>query len=71
MAHGPRYIPFLLGIGVRSLSVDPAYLLRTQQIVGRTSLSDAKELAQSALAQSRVSDIAALLDTASAPEATE
>lgn len=71
MAHGPRYIPFLLGIGVRTLSVDPAYLLRTQQTVGRTSLSDARELAREALAQSRVSDIAALLETAHTPEPAE
>jgi len=71
MAHEPRYIPFLLGIGVRTLSVDPAYLLRTQQTVGRTSLSDARELAREALAQSRVSDIAALLETAHTPEPAE
>jgi len=71
MAHGPRYIPFLLGIGVSTLSVDPAYLLRTQQIVARTSLPDARELAREALAQSRVSDIAALLETAHTSEPAE
>jgi len=68
MAHEPRYIPFLLGIGIRTLSVDPAHLLRTQQVVGRTSLSDAKELARSVLAQSRIRDIAALLDASPASQ---
>ena len=71
MAHEPLYIPFLLGIGVRVLSVDPAYLLRTQQIVGRTSLRDAEELAQAVLSQSRITDIAALLKAAHTSEPAE
>jgi len=62
MAHEQKYVPFLLGIGIRALSVDPAYLLRTQQTVAATSISDAEALAQSMLAQSRVRDIAALLE---------
>ncbi|MEN6426004.1 MAG: phosphoenolpyruvate--protein phosphotransferase, partial [Phycisphaerales bacterium] len=33
MAHDTRYTPFLLGIGVRAFSVDPIYLLRTQQAI--------------------------------------
>ncbi|UCD49969.1 MAG: phosphoenolpyruvate--protein phosphotransferase [Phycisphaerales bacterium] len=62
MAREQKYIPFLLGIGVRALSVDPAYLLRTQQTIAATSISDAEALAQSMLAQSRVRDVAALLE---------
>jgi phosphotransferase system enzyme I (PtsP) len=63
MAHQPEYIPFLLGIGVRALSVDPIYLLRTQQVITTTSLGYAQSLARSVLAQSRIGDIAALLQT--------
>ena len=63
MAHQPQYIPFLLGIGVRALSVDPIYLLRTQQVITTTSLGYAQSLARSVLAQSRIDDIAALLQT--------
>jgi phosphotransferase system enzyme I (PtsP) len=62
MAHEQKYIPFLLGIGIRALSVDPAYLLRTQQTVAATTISEAEALAQSMLAQSRVRDVAALLE---------
>ncbi len=62
MAHQQRYVPFLLGIGVRALSVDPAYLLRTQQTVMATSINEAQALAQTLLAQSRLSDIEALLE---------
>ena len=62
MAHEQKYVPFLLGIGIRALSVDPAYLLRTQQTVMAASLSDAESLAAALLEQNRVSDIAALLE---------
>lgn len=63
MAHQAEYIPFLLGIGVRAFSVDPIYLLRTQQAITATSLGYAQSLAASVLAQSRVGDIEALLKT--------
>jgi phosphotransferase system, enzyme I, PtsP len=62
MAHEQKYIPFLLGIGIRALSVDPAYLLRTQQTIAATSISDAESLAQALLKQSRIRDVAALLE---------
>jgi phosphotransferase system enzyme I (PtsP) len=61
MAHRPEYIPFLLGIGLRGFSVDPAYLLRTQQTIMETSIRDAEALAQTLLAQSRLSEIEAIL----------
>ncbi|MBN1510323.1 MAG: phosphoenolpyruvate--protein phosphotransferase, partial [Sedimentisphaerales bacterium] len=63
MAHQPQYLPFLLGIGVRAFSVDPTYLLRTQQVITSTSLGYAQSLARSVLAQSRIGDIVALLQT--------
>jgi phosphotransferase system enzyme I (PtsP) len=63
MAHQPQYIPFLLGIGVQAFSVDPVYLLRTQQVITTTSLGYAQSLARSVLAQSRIGDVAALLQT--------
>ena len=61
MAHQQQYVPFLLGIGVRALSVDAAYLLRTQQTVMATSVSEAKTLSQTMLSRSRINDIEAVL----------
>lgn len=61
MAHEQQYIPFLVGIGVRTLSVDPAYLLRTQQTIANTSIPGAEATAQAMLAQSRTRDIEAIL----------
>jgi phosphotransferase system enzyme I (PtsP) len=63
MAHQTPYIPFLLGIGLRAFSVDPIYLLRTQQTILATSLPDAEAFAQSLLSMSRVRDIEELLRT--------
>jgi phosphotransferase system enzyme I (PtsP) len=63
MAHQTPYIPFLLGIGVRAFSVDPIYLLRTQQTILATPLPDAEAFARSLLALSRISDIEELLRT--------
>jgi len=71
MAHQTEYIPFLLGIGVRAFSVDPIYLLRTQQMITTTSLGYAQSLARSVLAQSRIGDIAALLNTQTMARTTE
>jgi phosphotransferase system enzyme I (PtsP) len=61
MAHETQYAPFLLGIGVRTFSVDPIYLLRTQQAIAATSLAKAETLANEMLSKSRIRDVAALL----------
>jgi len=68
MAHQPQYIRFLLGIGIRSLSVDPAYLLRTQQTVATMSIDEAEPFAKDLLSQSRVSDVAAMLEAQCVPD---
>ena len=65
MAHETRYIPFLLGIGVRAFSVDPIYLLRTQQAILATSTPEAEALARSLLSMSRIREIEALLQSES------
>jgi len=62
MAHQTQYIPFLLGIGVRAFSVDPIYLLRTQQAIMAVPMADAEARAREMLSKSRISDIAALLN---------
>ncbi len=52
MAHEPQYIPFLLGIGVRHLSVDPKYLPAVQQQIADLTLSEAENYAKKLLAES-------------------
>ena len=43
MANDARYIPFLLGIGIRTLSVDSAYILKVKKAVSALSAQMQKE----------------------------
>ena len=63
MAHDEQYLPFLLGIGVRILSVAPLYLPRVQRAITRIDGREARALAETLLAQNRASAIARLLET--------
>ena len=51
LAHDPNYIPFLLGIGIRSLSVYPSFLPAVQKTISGIRLSDAKIYANRLLAE--------------------
>jgi phosphotransferase system, enzyme I, PtsP len=61
MAHNPRYIPFLLGIGVRALSVDPRLCPRTHEIIGGLTIPDTAEFAERVLAEDTISGVESLL----------
>jgi phosphotransferase system enzyme I (PtsP) len=62
MAHQEQYLPFLLGIGVRILSIDPRYLHRIQQTISEIDLPEARAFADNVLAQPRISDITRTLN---------
>ncbi len=57
MAHDPHYIPFLLGIGVTSFSVDPVFIPAVQTSVQSTSLKEAQSVAGNLLRASEISVI--------------
>lgn len=57
MAHQQEYLPFLLGIGVRKLSVDPQFLPVVQSVVEKLTLSETKKEAQSLLEESSIINI--------------
>ena len=62
MAHQEQYLPFLLGIGVRILSMDPHYLLRVQKAVSGIDLDEAQATAEKMLSQTKISDLAQTLN---------
>ena len=66
MAHQAQYLPFLIGIGVRSLSVEPICLPAVQATVARIELVEAQALAAEMLAATTVAEVNELLP---APEA--
>ncbi len=61
MAHQEPYLPFLLGIGVRILSMDPGYLPRIQDAIADIDIGEAKALAEKMLSQSKVASLAQAL----------
>ena len=62
MAHQEQYLPFLLGIGVRILSMDPRYLPRVQKAISGIDLEEAEATAENMLAQTKISDLTQTLN---------
>ena len=61
MAHQKEYIPFLLGIGIETLSVSAPFLFETQQIINKIKLEDARALADKVLTYSSIFEIERIL----------
>ena len=62
MASRELYLSFLLGIGVRILSMGPSYLPRVQKAISQIDLAEAEATAARMLSQSRVGDMAQTLN---------
>ncbi len=69
MGHDPQFIPFFLGIGIRTLSVEVASLATVQRVAAATSLPDAQTYAAALLAADSIADTQALLRDFSATKA--
>jgi phosphotransferase system enzyme I (PtsP) len=65
MAHQIRYIPFLLGIGIRVLSMNSVYLPSVQRTVSSVSIEDAQAKAAELLSASSIWEVEKLLGPAS------
>ena len=61
MAHFVEYLPFLIGVGVRTLSVEPNYLSRIQSAIELIDTGSARRHADELLSCTRVEEITALL----------
>jgi len=61
MASDSRMIPFLLGIGIRTLSMDSTRIPRVQKRIGELSIAKSKEAAAALLKMGRISEIEAYL----------
>ncbi|MBN2590268.1 MAG: phosphoenolpyruvate--protein phosphotransferase [Sedimentisphaerales bacterium] len=62
MAHEEKYIPFLLGIGVRILSMDPRFLPRIQQAISKIDIAKAESIAENMLSKSKISEVTQMLE---------
>lgn len=63
MGRDPRYIPFLIGIGLRTFSMDPSRISKVQQLISRLSIPRCEEHAKALLSTDYISDIETMLDT--------
>ena len=61
MAHQGQYLRFLLGIGIRTLSIDAIYTPRIQKRISQVDMADAKAIAKEALAKPSVEEVAKVL----------
>lgn len=56
-AHDPEFIPFLIGIGIRRLSVDPQFLPLVQNTIAGLSVRQAEDFAKALLKASTFTEI--------------
>ncbi len=63
MAHQKEYIPFLLGIGIRTLSVDPQFLPKVQGTIMKMNMADARVYAEKMIAQTTVKGAGRVLES--------
>ncbi len=61
MGHEPEFIPFFIGAGLRTFSVDPHFLRSVQETIVDLSVSDASAYARALLAEPTLAGIQALL----------
>lgn len=64
MAIEPRYIPFLLGVGMRSLSIDPQYMPAIKKAIAAVTIDDARALAEAMLGAPSLRDVEGILERA-------
>ncbi len=61
MAHEEKFLPYFLGIGIRSLSINPTYLPKMQAAITKIHLPKAEALTQAILKEKHLKEINRLL----------
>lgn len=61
LAHETEYIPFLIGIGIRTLSVDPRFSVRSQRFLKTVSVEEAEQIAKRALSAASIAEVSQVL----------
>jgi len=64
MAARPEWVPLLLGLGLRQLSLSPRNIPRAKDVIRSLDVGDAVELARRCVAASTADEVQALLDEA-------
>jgi len=64
MAHEAKYIQYLLGVGVRELSVEPIYLDDIRKVISQTRIPDSERMVRELMPQSDMAAIRVVLAAA-------
>ena len=67
MAANPEYVPLMLGLGLRQLSMSPRSLPGVKEVVRSLDICDAEELARRCVTASTAEEVEGLLAAAGAP----
>ena len=62
MGRDPRYLPFFVGLGVRTFSLEPTQIPKCQELVARLTIPQCRQYASRLLAQTTVAGIEAAID---------
>lgn len=62
MGRDPRYLPFLIGIGLRTVSLESSQIPKNREIVARLSVPQCEEYARRLLSLQSVQEIEAAID---------
>lgn len=62
MAAYQQYIPFLLGIGIRTLSIGTTYIPKVIKLISKLSLDESKEISKEMLSKKEISQIAEIIN---------
>jgi phosphotransferase system enzyme I (PtsP) len=62
MAHAPYYLPFIIGSGITSLSVDPQFLPLVQAAIAKVDAGEAEETARKMLAARTRGEVEEIMD---------
>lgn len=62
MGRDPRYLPFLVGIGIRTISLEPSQIPKNRELLSRLSVPQCEEYAAKLLSFSRVQDVENAID---------
>jgi len=61
MANKTEYIPFLLGIGIKSLSVDPIYIIKVKEQIASLNIKDCTEHADQLITIQNIEKIESII----------
>jgi phosphotransferase system enzyme I (PtsP) len=62
MGHASEYLPLLVGMGIRTISIDPVFMPTVQRMIETLSMRSARDLAHNALRCSTASEVEDLLN---------